>query len=103
MHHLEPQGSHVRFRPFSAGSGLPNVRGPGSCAYGHPDTNTDRDGVADPNTYIVNAYCNTNVDANSLANPDGYRNTAVLCRPIRDNADRRQYRAGHDGHRKSLE
>jgi hypothetical protein len=26
LHELEPQGSHVRFRPFSAGSGLPNLR-----------------------------------------------------------------------------
>ena len=64
--------------------------------------NSNPNGVADPNTYIVNAYCNPNVDANSLANPDGYRNTAVLFRPIHDNADRREYRAGHDGHRKSL-
>jgi hypothetical protein len=93
LHELEPQGSHVRFRPFSSGSGLPNLRE----SYTYADRHRD----ADAN--ILNAYCNTNVDANSLANPDGYRNTAVLCRPIRDNADRRQYRAGHDGRRKSLE
>jgi hypothetical protein len=86
----------MRFGCFSAGSGLPNLCEP------RPDPNSNPNGVADPNTYIVIAYCNTNVDANSLANPDGYRNTAVLCRPIHDNADRRQYRAGHDGRRKSL-
>jgi hypothetical protein len=48
-------------------------------------------------------YPNADIDANSLANPDGYGLTAVLFRPIHDNADRRQYRAGYDGHRKSLE
>jgi hypothetical protein len=87
----------MRFGCFSAGSGLPNLCEP------RPDPNFNPNGVANPNPYIVNAYCNTDVDANSVANPDGYRNTAALCRPIHDNADRRQYRAGHDGHRQSLE
>jgi hypothetical protein len=73
MHELEPQGSHVRFRPFSAGSGLPNVRGPGSCAYGHPDTNCDHYTDAD----FVSAIANT--DRDSYA--DSHRNCNVHSDP----------------------
>ena len=98
MHELEPQGSHVRFRPFSAGSGLPNLCEP------RPDPNSNPNGVVVADVNVLNLLQPVaDIDANSLANPDGYRNTAILCRPIHDNADRRQYRAGHDGHRKSLE
>ena len=95
----------MQFTPFSAGSGLPNLREP------RPDPNSNPNGVADPNfnpdgvadVNVLNLlYPDADIDTNSLANPDGYRNTAVLCRPIRDNADRRQYRARHDRHRKSL-
>ena len=46
LHELEPQGSYVQFRRFSAGSGLPNLREP------RPDPNSNPNGVADPNTYI---------------------------------------------------
>lgn len=67
------------------------------------DNDSYRYTYGDADANVLNLlHPDTNVDANSLANPDGYRNTAVLCWPIRDNADRRQYRAGHDGHRKSL-
>ena len=40
---LEPQGSYVRFRLFSAGSGLPNLREPLTCANCHRNTNTEGD------------------------------------------------------------
>src|SRR6266568_5141497 len=46
LHKLEPQGSYVRFRPFSAGSGLPNLCKRDSCAY--TDTNIN---------------CNSNTDS----------------------------------------
>ena len=89
---------------YSDNDGFPGNQVYATFAWWEQNGSTFRVHVCDdPNTYIVNAYCNTNVDANSLANPDGYRNTAILCRPIHDNADRRQHRAGHDGHRKSLE
>ena len=70
---MEPQGSHVRFRPFSAGSGLPHVCGPGSCAYGHPDTNCDHYTDAD----FVSAIGNT--DRDSYA--DSHRNCNVYSDP----------------------
>ncbi len=34
-HELESPGSHVRFRPFSSGSGLPNLREPHTYADCH--------------------------------------------------------------------
>jgi hypothetical protein len=51
LHELEPEGSHVRFRPFSAGSGLPNLCE--RCTY----ADCHRDG--DCNDHF-NAYTNTN-------------------------------------------
>ena len=60
MHELEPQGSHVRFRPFSAGSGLPNVCGRGICAYAHPDANCD-----------PNSYWNNNPNCHCASKSDG--------------------------------
>jgi hypothetical protein len=43
LHELEPQGSHVRFRPFSAGSGLPNLCEPPIYADGHRDAHAEGD------------------------------------------------------------
>jgi hypothetical protein len=59
LHELEPQGSHVRFRPFSAGSGLPNLREPHTYADCHRD--------ADCNDHF-NAYADANTNAAANGN-----------------------------------
>ena len=43
LHELEPQGSHLRFRPFSTGSGLPNLGEPRTYADYHRDTHSEGD------------------------------------------------------------
>ena len=40
---MEPQGSHLRFRPFSTGSGLPNLGEPRTYADCHRDTHSEGD------------------------------------------------------------
>ena len=52
LHELEPQGSHVRFRHFSAGSGLPNLGEPRTYADCHRDADAKAwtDTAAAPNS-----------------------------------------------------
>jgi hypothetical protein len=67
LHELEPQGSYVWVRPFSAGSGLPNLRERDICAYTDADTERNSDGAK--------SYCDAYTDsASSVANRDRDRN-----------------------------
>jgi hypothetical protein len=43
LHELEPKGSYVRFRPFSTGSGLPNLGEPRTYADCHRDARAEGD------------------------------------------------------------
>ena len=64
---MEPQGSYVWVRPFSAGSGLPNLRERDICAYTDADTERNSDGTK--------SYCDAYTDsASSVANRDRDRN-----------------------------
>lgn len=52
LHELEPQGSHLRFRPFSTGSGLPNLGEPRTYAdcIADADSKAWTDTAAAPNS-----------------------------------------------------
>ena len=77
LHELEPQGSHVRYRSFSSGSGLRNLRG----VYTYGDSHHDADRNDHFNAYTdadTNAYTNSNsVSSIAYTNSKAWTDTAA--------------------------
>jgi hypothetical protein len=78
LHELEPQGSYVWVRPFSAGSGLPNLRD-GLSSNCYADSHAHADCISDANAYSHSDYytnCDSHSHTNSNRNGNGFSYTS---------------------------